>query len=355
MHSAQRYQLPPLTTFSAGARSRSQIYNGLRTGYFFLTITAVLTLGGGPATQIRNNGDLAALFSLVTVTENNDDVVYWDPRMMVALSEAVSPRTMDNARLTSLADGAYSLRTQMMIPFAYPLAVRPWETSFVERNPDAPSYVTLTPWAGFNPANAAGLAPIITTGGTAVLTNLNVNVVQIADKNQVAFPPIFRPRFTMAQQPVTGTVSQLRLDLSTQAPQRGVMFQQDTNVGTVNDIITGYRILTDYLSIDGPNVLSFGDQVRLQTFDYGGNITQYGGLGGAPAGGSYLYRNYQAGGLLSEIVVPEVMGKNLRMEIQGQPSATAGATSSNVNAGIQTLEKVPGVTQAGTGPSQFSY
>jgi hypothetical protein len=351
-HSAQIYELDAMTVFTAGQFAKSQIFSGLRTGYFIVTLAGALTTAG-PITDIFNNGSLAALFTLLSVQENNDDVVLWDPRLSVGLTSAIAAGDGANVRLNTLTPGTYNLREQIVIPFAWPLSGNEWETSFVEKNPQAPTYVRLQPWGGYNPANAAGLAPIL-AGGTASLANLTVTIEQIADKNQVAYPPIFRPRFTQIINSVSAANAQLRTLLTTSAPQRGVLFMQDTNVGMVNDIVNTYRILSDYQGIDAPNFVNYDRMARYQRQIFGGNVFQYGGIGVDPAGGSMLFRNWQSGGRLSEIIVPDVMGQNFRIETNCQPSVTAGATSSNLVAGIISLEKVANVTLTGT-DGKFAY
>ncbi len=344
-HRQQTIELSSLTVFQAGQRAKSQIFGGLRTGWFILTITAALTVSGGVLTTVQNNGSLLSLFSYLGVMDNNDDSCYWDARMLGALTDCVAPRNTNNVRLNSLAAATYNLSETVMIPYAWPLSGNAWETSFVERNHgNSPSYVFAIPQAGYNPANAAGLSQLLTTANAASLANLQITIEQVADDQASIYPPIYRPKFEMVTQPVTGAVSGLRVSLDTARPQRALLVQQDTNVGTVNDIITGYRLMSDLVDVDAPNVVNYAARAKAQALETGGNVFQYGGTGIAPAGGCYLFRNLQLGGRLTTIVDPRTIGKNWRMEVTGQPSVAAGATTSNVNIGLITMEKIDGVT-----------
>lgn len=338
----QEAPLPPITTFQTGARAYSKINSGFRTGYIDLDITATLTLAGGPATIIRNDGSLLALFDFLGLEENGEDIVYADARMLGALSQIVQGNTGKNQRLRALADGAYTLTESVRIPFAWPLSGAPWETCHVERDPQQTTQVFAV--ANNNTAN------IVTTAGTAVITNLTIQPRQTYDDLRVALPPFFVPKIRMVSQPVAGAADGLPFYIRGSLIQRGVLIAADTNVGIANDVISQIKLVDDMRSYIGPRAANFAQISRGQAFSYGGNASAFGGNivaadTDAPGLGTY-FQNWQDGGRLSMCYNPRTQGENLRWEADVVASTMTGATSQVLKALLIELDPRPGVTRA---------
>lgn len=337
----QEAPLPPITTFQTGARAYSKINSGFRTGYIDLDISATLTLAGGPATIIRNDGSLLALFDFIGLEENGEDIVYADARMLGTLSQVVQGNAGSNDRLRALADGAYTLREQVRIPFAWPLSGAPWETCHVERDPQQTTQVFAV--ANNNAAN------IVTTAGTAVVTNLTIQPRQIYDDLRVILPPYFVPKIRMVSQPVAGAASGLPFYIRGALVQRGFILAADTNVGIANDVLSQIKIVDDMRSYVGPRAADFEALSRSQAFNYGGSPSSFGGDivaadTAAPGFGTY-FQNWQDGGRLSMCYNPRTQGENLRIEADVAASTMSGATSQVLKALLIELDPRQGITR----------
>lgn len=330
---------PPFNSLTANTPNLQQIAaQGMRTGFIDLQITATLTLAGGPATAIRNSGSILGAITAIYFQEQGDQPVYLDPRILKLLTEAQSAREVPYTRLSALTDGATALREIVRIPFAWLLGVNAWRTSFVEKNPGAPTYVGIVP-------NLAA-TNIVITGGTAVITNFAVQALQVFDDAVADYRPYFRPRMTQNSQTVAGANTNLRMLLTPSGPVRQIVVLQDNGVTAVRDIITSGRLVTDLRIFLGPSFLPWDFLSARQAMEYGGNVYQlFGGLG-APGTtyGAGLVLNEQIGGLMSACIVPGSQGQNLRFEFNCLPSVTTGVVSSTITVGLVELQKVTGVT-----------
>jgi len=346
MYSTQRLALPAFQAYNLGSRNYSRIFSGMRTAYILFTITATVTLAGGPGTLFLNDGSLLGLISYIGLEENgSEDPCYLDAVTLGKITAACGAQfTNGNVRLRSLANGAYQLRETVVIPFANPLSPNPWETAFVERNPSQPSQAFIVP---ASTTNAAGR--LLSTAGTAVVTNFNVSCYQIAD-NRVGAPgciPFFRPKFRQITQTIA-SAGTYDIYVPGSLPIRMMTIGATSTLGTVQDVISTYRILTDAGSIDGPNQINFNDMVAAQGWEFAGSL---GGVSAdastvTPTAGGVLVRNFQESGRLSNCLSPRIQGDNLRVQPIAAPTAVAGATGTQILVSVTEMERIAGVTAA---------
>jgi hypothetical protein len=365
MYPNSTVQLPPLvqTGFNPGQDQVSRLIGGVRTGYIVMQISAVLTLGGGPGTAILNGGSLASLFNQVVFYENGQPVVQTDARALARTTELLGFAPSGNIRLTDVANGAYNLAETIVIPFAWPLAVNPWETPFVSKDQNWPITVGLKARGNLGPSGTgAGIGTLIDTAGTADISALNVNIVQEFDTD-LHIKPVFRPFFDdMVSGPIPGAVSDFIFYADFPDVLRFINIQQDTAFvvasggGEVSDIITQYQLRTDDSNlglIDGNgSYLGYQDRVQQLPRQYGGAVEMdavakailAGAVPAAWVNPCYLPRNFQSSGRLSNVLVRNQIGANFRMLINGQNSSSGVAGSSVVRMARQRLQKVDGVT-----------
>jgi hypothetical protein len=358
-------QLAPLvqSQFIPGQDNVSRILNGVRTGFITLEITATLTVAVATATGILNDGSLAALFTRVVFYENGNFIVQRDARSMSRMTELLGFAPSSNIRMSStLTAAAYALREHIVIPFAWPLGVNPWETCFVAIDQNAPNTVGLTAkggaTSGWTAAGAAtGNGVIVTPGssGTAAITLLNVNIVQEFDTD-LGILPLFRPYMQdLVSQPFVGAVVDQAFYIDYPDTLRSLMIQQDTDVGVVGDIITAYQFRTDTTTIDGNgNDLTFADQVQMLVRKFAGAISA-GRIARAAnpyVDPGYLFRNFQSSGRLSNVLVRAQIGQNVRLLITGAGSGSGTSGTSVVRAGMDRLQKIAGVTNPANVTSQ---
>lgn len=320
-----RRQLSP-QALNTNARTFVDLTLGMRTLQLIFRISSSVTIAGGPITAIRNAGSILSQFTELGLNENGDDVVRHDPRLAGVISQAHAARVISSSRLTSTANGAYTLEETVLVPLTNPRAVSPSETAFVAKDPRAAlqAFFTYTP-------NVAALCNA--GAATVTITAPTVTVHQVYDDETGENMPLLRPYFQDMVFPVTGTVPNAPFYLKTSRYVRGLLIQQDTNVGEVSDIVTNLILRGDRRTYIGPNAVTFGDLQRAGEFEFAGDVFRSG----------YLFIDLQRGGRLSNIINPNT-DTNLRLELSVQASATAGATSSNVRVGVLGLEVIPGVT-----------
>lgn len=334
---AQLQTLQMSTTAPAGFRQTSQILSGFRVHSFRLTIRGTVILAGGPATALRNAGSLWGAITSVGLVENGVDRWNVPGNFLRYISEFVAAQPQPYQRITSLADGAYNLEESVQIPFAWPIAVAPVETCFVERNPRQASYV----FAVLNPAGTQ----LVTTGGTATLSNVTITVEQVYD-DLLSIQPAFVPTARMVQQQITGASTNLDFFLRTTERLRMVVVGQQTAVGDVEDIISQLALRGDFRDLIGPGQVNWDDLVKgINMAQQGGGLRNFGYSTSAaqPQQDVYLGLNFQENGRLGNTLDPNT-DVNLRLNLTAQPSVVAGATVSYVNACLLELERVPGRT-----------
>ena len=353
MNANYRAQLGALgVPTQAGGSTLSRLLNSVRTGYIRMELTGTVTIAAGGATTVLNGGRLSSFLNQILFFENGNPLVQRDARSMSRVTELLGMGPSGNINLTAVGAAVQQLRETILVPFAWPLAVNPWETCFVAIDPNAVNTVGYT----FNPLSLTnGIGVIATSANAVTLSNFNVNIVQVFDYD-TQIRPLYRPYmidYLMA--PITGNVADLPFYIDYPDILRSLAIQQDSNLGLVGDIITGYQLRSDTVQIDGTTGdLNFQDYVQQQMLDYGGAFSEeflrlsrnVVPLAPQSIDPSLLLRNFQTAGRLSNTLVKAQWGQTPRILITGAPSGVAGVTSSFIRAGMDRLQKVPGVTSA---------
>jgi hypothetical protein len=351
-------QLPPLTQaqFVPGQDQAVRILNGVRTGFIVYNITAQLVIGTADATAILNDGAISSIFSRVVFYENGNPVVQRNARSMARLTELLGFSPSSNVRLGSVAQGTYQLRDMIVIPFAWPLGVNPWETCFVAIDQNAPNTVGLTARAGSwtDVGTVNGNGTLVTPGvsGTGVITNLVVNMVQEFDSD-IGIKPLYRPYMQDLQsQSISNAfgspVTDQAFYIDFPDALRSLMIQQQSSLGDAGDIVLAYQLRTDVDYVDGNgNYLNFADRVQGLVRTFAGAIGAARIFRGASpwVNPAYLLRVFQANGRLSNILQRAGLGANFRIMLNAQQSNTGASGTSVIVAGMDRLQKILGVTQ----------
>ena len=329
-------RLPQFSPFTALNRSLSQIVAGVRTFYFDVVIEATVTLAGGPATAIINGGSLVSLFDRIGINENGRDVADWPATMMHALTQRIRASTIGDVNLTLLADGVYNLRSIVRIPMKWPWGVAA-ETAYIEADPTQNTFLFLTPRS--NLATAANF--LVTTGGTAVITNLSVTPYQSYDDAAILSPPFFVPQFRTLNQAVASAGADVPFFLRTVQLLRGIMLETTNTVGGVANrlapgIVTALRMKDDLRTYIGDPLVNPLHLQLMETLSYGGDVIF------AQADN---FIDFQEWGMLSKVYNPARAGNNLRFEIT---QAIPGGSSANMAfAGLIELVRIDGRTKPG--------
>jgi hypothetical protein len=314
----------PVTT---QGRTFIDLANGKRTVGLTFRFRQTATVAVAPLTAVRNRGSLLSQFTKIGLNDNGRDVLNLDARSAQIIGEVHSAQVLFNSRLaTPIA--VYSLEESVYVPLGNPMSVAPWETAFTERNPNTRlrAFVTWVP----------GNSLIADVGGaTLTLGTPTVEVIQHYDDDRGAVPTILSPFWREIVQPVATANNALRTLFDSSLRLRGVLIQQDTNIGEVNDILaSGFRFLGDQRTYIGPAQIPFANLQRHYQHEYGGDVA---------AAAGYLYLNFQRSGRLTNCI-NQARNANLRFESNVLPSVTAGVTSSNIRLTVLELEEIPGLT-----------
>lgn len=327
-------------TVGAGTRGYARMISGVRTLGIRLRIRATATLAAGPKTALRNAGSLWACVDQVGIEENGVDRVNVPGKYLRVLSEMVAPGQLPNTvRIASYADGAVVLEETAVIPFAWPLGAQPVDTCFLQRDPQATCQV-------FVMMNSVTTTTQLATTGTVTLSNITVEVQQVYD-DSVDLKPYFIPTYRMISEPINAAVTAFPIWLRTAKYLRGIIVGQDTSVGEVNDIINNLALRGDNRDLIGPQSVSFEDLATNALWEFAGPFFAHGYDASVaatqPSTHVYLPINFQRQGRLGNILNP-LRDFNLRVEVDGQASVTAGAAASTVRIMMMELERVQGLT-----------
>lgn len=347
-------QLPSLlqANMSPGVDATVRLLNGVRTGFIVMEGTCTVTIAVATATGTLNDGSLWALFTKCIFYENGNFVVQRDARSMARMTELLGYAPTSAIRMgPTLTAGAYKLRDHLIIPFAWPLAVNPWDTPFVAIDQNAPNTVGLqlntTAWTGAGTVTANNVLVTPGASGTAAVTALTINIVQEFDTD-LGLLPTFRPFMQdLVSPPITAAITDQIFYIDFPDVLRSLMIQQDTSVGEVGDILTSYQLRTDTTNIDGNGGdLNFIDRVQQMVRWFGGAISaaRISQSANPLVNPAYLFRNFQSSGRISNVLVRSQIGANVALWLTGQNSASGAANTSIIRAGMDRLQKVPGVT-----------
>lgn len=317
-------------------RQKVQLTNRVQTTAITLELTLPLLVAGAVADVTRKSeGRPSNFLQLTPINENGTDMVgelaARDFRLL-GESEAgqAFPSTLLPAGAGAVVDGAYVIREIIKVNLAHPLAVDPFETSYMEADPNSPVFCEAR-WPG---GTAALVATLVDSTGAAVITpgNLTINVIQHFDPARGTLP-LFTPRIrSIANQTIAGANPDDLFRLPTRQRVRALIFrQQGQNAAggrvVISDAFVALRLIGD----DGRNIIGPAQETFRLLRD-GMAATQ----GGQIAADTYI-RSFQTAGRLSYTIVPEREYPNFRAEISDLPSVTAGVTSTQ---GIITIAEL---------------
>lgn len=336
-----------LTAAQSGQKAYTRLQGGVRTHGLIFRIRGTVTLAGGPATALRNAGSLWSIIDAVGMEDNGKDVCRIDGMTARALSQMVAARSLTAQRINGYANAAYTLEESIYIPFAWPLAVSPVESVYVEPDPRN----ALQAFVVHN-ANASTFVStkLATTPGTATVSGVTVDVIQVYDTDKDR--PLFLPFYRQIQEVVAGTATEFPFYIKTDNLLRGMIIGQDTSgVGNVDDIISAIAVRSDGRDIIGPSLANWETLVRQCEQEYGGDLGSFGYDASAAAtqptlSTVYLPILFQQSGRLSNVLNPAA-DRNLRAVLSVAQSGVAAAGTSLVKATLFELLELPGVTKPG--------
>lgn len=319
--------LPAIAAGANGVRVGTIGDNNKRTERYQLRVTANVTPLAAPGVN-RNRGSVLALLGDIGFNDGGTDKVVLDARLARFIGEAMAPSALPATRLDATSLVLQALEETVPIFLSAYKTGNPNETKYVEVNKQLQQQVFLTPNA---------LAANITSGaGGATIAGLQATVEQVYD-DLVGTPPWVSPFTRQIVQDVTAANPTFRVDLRGSRYVRGIAIQQDTNVGEVADIINSLVLRGDRDTYLGQQGIPFRDLVTAAAYEQGGAVFA------APAG--YLWIDFCRYGRLSTMWNP-YQDTNLRLELNVQPSAAAGATASRVRVAMVEYERTAATVAA---------
>lgn len=321
MASVDRFRLLPAIIPSANAdnvRSFSTAENNKRTERYDLRVTGQvdITVAG---TGLRNRGSILAALTDIGFSDGGADKYALDARLARFVAECLAPSALPATRLaTAGVQAATLLNETVPLWLSAARTANPNETKYVETN----KQLQLQPWV-----TPLRLITRLAAGGAlaGTITNLRVNVVQVFDE-LLGTPPWLSPYVRQIVQDVSGVNPALKIDLRGNRYIRGIAIQQDSNDGEVADIINGLVLRGDERAVYGDRAIPFADLQAFQAEEYGGAL---------PPG--YLFIDFARYGRLSTFWNP-FEDTNARLELDVQPSATAGG-GSRIRVGVIEYER----------------
>jgi len=310
--------VPPATADSVRATTNGD--NNKRTERYQLRVTASVT----PLAVVgvnRNKGSVLSLLTDIGFNDGGTDKIVVDARLARFIAEALAPSALPATRLDATSAVLQALEETVPLWMSAVGTGNPNETKYVEVNKQLQQQVFVTPLR---------LASRITSGaGGATITGLTINVEQVYD-DLVGVPPWLSPYTRQVVQDVSGANAALKVDLRGSRFIRGIAIQQDSDAGEVSDIINSLVMRGDRDTYIGQQAIPLRDLILGNAVEQGGAIST------TPAG--YLWIDFARYGRLSTMWNP-YQDTNLRLELNVQPSVTAGATNSKVRVAIVEYER----------------
>lgn len=334
---AHKTQKGPIKAIAlqAGQRVFSPIVNAVQTHTILFTASALVVIGVGGGTAVRNKGSVFALFDELGLSENGTDKAVLDGRLARFIAELYAPSALSATRLPSAAAQTITIKEQLAVHFASPLSATPAETTFRE-------HVAKNALEVFAKLNGGTLIDRLISGapGGSSVTAVTLTAQHIYDQ-RTQKKPFFIPTYRQSTLAIPSGSTEWPLDIKSTKFIRGMFIQQDSDAGEVGDVIVDLELRGDFRQILGPGRITWDDLTRAQEQEFGGAVYITGtGLGQ----NAYLGLNFQKGGRLSNVINPSD-DTNLRFLFNAAPSGAAGATNSKIRVAIAELETDEALTQ----------
>lgn len=310
-------------------RTPIRLVNGARTSFVDVVGRATVTISVAAATAILNRGSVFAFADEIVLDENGTDRCIATGKVLRFASEMSAPSALSAKRVSSTAIGTYQLEEMIRIYFAHPLALDPLETAFVER--DARQALNIQVRTNATPATT-----IATAGGaTVVVTNIKWTVIQAFEKPGPGglVAPLYVPTIRQQTAQINGAVTQQVEYIRTTNLIRQMVISQEVNGVEVSDILNSFAFRGDFRDIIGPSPMDYNDFALDSEFEFGGAVIS--------SNRAHIGMNFQRYGRLSDCLNP-AQDVNVRLELNAQPSATAG--QSLVRTTVFELTRDPMVT-----------
>jgi hypothetical protein len=312
-----------------------QLVNSVQTIRLLVSLTAVMTITA-PVTTIQGTGSLSQAVRIGLVDAGTDRVRV-EGKSLLFIANCWAPSAVTETAITTTGNQVTTMLCRFPVWFASPFSANPMEAAFLERDPN-----TVLQFAVFQKSTTP--ASFIVAGGTAVLGAITASVTQEAQFNRTTLP-YYIPTMREVTMPVTNANANMDFILNTKLNKlRGILLAQDTNVGTVNDIIqptSSLALLGDNAQLIGPQLIPIDQLAELQEFEFGGSVypvTNASWL--CSQRGAQIFFHFQKWGRLANLLNPQEY-TNLRFNVNVNVSAQVGATTSLLRATLLEMERPP--------------
>lgn len=309
----------------AGQRVSTRLVNNTQNHRIALIGEATVQVAGAAATTLLNKGDFWAMIEELGISENGKDTVLLDGPTARFTTEMFSPSALSADRAgTGVA--TYTLRSLAVLNLAGIFNAVPRETAYRELDPRQALEV-------FVKLSKTPETTLYVAGG-ATITVSNVRVRVIQEHNAVeSVAPFFVPRIRQIVENVAGANAQHLIYIKSALALRAMVIKgESSGLGETDDIINAIALRSDSRDFIGPNKAQLRDLQRLAETEFGGDVFTL------ASDDSYLGINFVKHGTLNGVLNPQTQGLNLRLELDDQPSAKAGAGTSRIRITLFELE-----------------
>lgn len=302
-----------------GVPYTTQGENNRRTEKYQLRVTCPVTVT--VAGTNRNRGSVLSLLTDASFLDGGVPKITGDARLQRAFAEAMAPSALPATRLDATSATLQTITEVLPLWLSAPKTLDPNETKYVEANKQLAQQVSVTPLR--TAARLGGGAFAATFGA------LTVKVEQMVD-DILGVPPLLNIYARQISQDVTAANPALKIDLRGSRYIRAIAIQQDSDAGEVTDIINGLVLRGDARAIIGERPINYADLQQHAAEEQGGAVSASG----------YLVWDFLRYGRLASLFSP-YQDANLRLEVDCQPSVTAGATNSKIRVLVVEYERTP--------------
>lgn len=313
--------------YDAVSRQQRNLIARTLTEELIFDIRAVVTIAGGAADGAVLAESVQNLINYIRIYEGGEPIFEISGRALFQLTERESAKALSGVVLASGGiGGPFTLRQQLRLRFAHPLAVNPLETALRPIDPDGEFYLEVE-WA---PDRKLAMVTAA-NDRTFTFASTVLRVQQVHDPvAYAAVKPLFLPRMRRLDQVVAAASSDLELALKSTRHIRAILLHQISDLVST-DLVSRFNLADDARNYE--NQAYAETHHEMEQSDFGGATDQAG----------YLFFNFQRNGRLGNIWSPG-QGAHPKFTL----TVTHPGTTDLVRAYVFELLKVPGITADST-------
>lgn len=339
MYKSSREQIASITGSATARVYTDYLRQNVRRMWADLLFAGSINVTGA-GSQVVNRGSILGAWNYVGLNDGGDDVIKIDARTLGFVTDLLIPSARSTTRLGGTGTGTTALIESVRLHYGWPLPFQavPAETVHIQKNVENKIRY-------FGELRGDGGAPGILSGGTKTMSVApTISIVETYDDLSTDKPK-FIPEITQDVITVSSSNTALRYDVTVNEDAlRGIVIQQDSNLGEVGDILSALKLTIGGRTVIGPPQATLDNLLRGMELTHGGGVYATGtGFGQS----SYLFIGFEENARLSNVQSAKV--SNFRFEFNVAPSGQSGVTSSSLRLTFLGLNRTPGIVSDNLG------